>query len=202
MNNLKVKICGVRSPAIAEVAVDAGADMIGIILAPSRRKVSVALGRAIFDSVPDTVMKVAIFQDSSASEVINGMEGTGADMAQLAGHETVQFGNSLGLPFMRTHRFLGSTLTPPIENCCEGQIIHVDAPGDGGGHGSDWDYSLISSMPDHVDVLLGGGLNIKNIADVVESVKPWGVDVSSGVERCGAKDEDMIRRFISVARLA
>jgi len=197
-----VKICGVRSPAIAEVAVDAGADMIGIILAPSRRKVSLEVGRAIFDSVPDTVMKVAIFQDSSVSDVIDGMESTGADLAQLSGNETVQFADSLKLPFMRTYRFLGSKLVPPIEDRCEDQIIHVDAPGDGGGHGSDWDYSLVSSLPGHVRVLLGGGLNIHNVADVVESVRPWGVDVSSGVENYGAKDEDMIRRFISVARLA
>tara|TARA_B100001123_G_scaffold441390_2_gene582472 strand:+ start:2758 stop:3366 length:609 start_codon:yes stop_codon:yes gene_type:complete len=202
MDNLKVKICGVRSPAIAEVAVDAGADMIGIILAPSRRKVSLEVGRAIFDSVPDTVMKVAIFQDSSVSDVIDGMESTGADLAQLSGNETVQFADSLKLPFMRTYRFLGSKLVPPIEDRCEDQIIHVDAPGDGGGHGSDWDYSLVSSLPGHVRVLLGGGLNIHNVADVVESVRPWGVDVSSGVENYGAKDEDMIRRFISVARLA
>ncbi len=197
-----MKICGVRSPAIAEVAVDAGADMIGIILAPSRRKVSLEVGRAIFDSVPDTVMKVAIFQDSSVSDVIDGMESTGADLAQLSGNETVQFADSLKLPFMRTYRFLGSKLVPPIEDRCEDQIIHVDAPGDGGGHGSDWDYSLVSSLPGHVRVLLGGGLNIHNVADVVESVRPWGVDVSSGVENYGAKDEDMIRRFISVARLA
>ena len=195
----RVKICGISRPADAAVAADAGADFVSAILARSPRQVSPALAREIYAAAP-SAESVAVMVSADAGEIAAALENTGADYIQV-------HGLSRPPPAELAHRVIPSFhvgargLEPDLEPVGS-KLIQVDSPGGGGGTGQTWNYSAVARLVGKRDYLLAGGLDPENVADVVVRLRPWGVDVSSGVETDGTKDPAKIAAFVARAKRA
>ncbi len=207
---LTVKICGVRTPEAALAAAEAGADMIGLMFAPSRRQVEVAAARTIVEALRASprgrdVAVVGVFVDEQPALIAEIAAAVGLDWAQLSGHEAVDTVDALDVPAIKALRFDGD----PSEagwladggNCATDPVL-VDAhvPGSFGGAGVVGDWAAAARLAVQRPVLLAGGLTPLNVAEAIRVVQPWGVDVSSGVETDGAKDLDKIRAFVRAAK--
>ena len=196
---IRVKICGLRRPAEARAAVEAGADMVAVVLCPARRRVSLSRAAEILGEAPATVRKVGVFVNPRFEEVAAAIEIAGIEVAQLCGDEPPEFCDRLGIEAMKSFRVTDDGVMPdPFAYA--NPIRHVDAPHVVGGAGIEWDWSRAAGLAAKVDVLLAGGLNPDNVKRAIEAVSPWGVDVSSGVESDGDKDIEKIHRFVEAAR--
>lgn len=198
-SHIRVKICGLRDPSEARVAVKAGADMLGVVLCTARRQVSLSEAAEILAEAPSTVGKVGIFVDPDIEEVEAAVEIAGIEIAQLCGAESPEFCSHLDIEVMKSFRMVNRRVVPdPF--AYPGRIRHFDSPNVHGGSGIEWDWGSAAALAGEVDVLLAGGLDQQNVAKAVQVVLPWGVDVSSGVESAGTKDTGKIYRFVEVAK--
>lgn len=200
---LYIKVCGLRTAAAAEVAIEAGADAIGVVHAPgSPRHLEPDAARAIVESAQgavDTVLVVATMPVADAVELARDLE---VDVLQLHGRYTTEDFAIATSRFPRVWRATSLDKSPDLHVGALGEeLILLDAPRAGGGVA--WDLSsLTTSRPDG-KWLLAGGLRPSNVARAIASAGPWGVDVSSGVESMpGEKDPELIRLFLSRARAA
>ena len=197
-----VKICGITDPADAALVVDAGADAIGVNFAVSRRRVTVEQARAIAEVVPEGVLTVGIFRDHLADEVIEIVRAAGLDAAQLHGSETAATSRRVHAAVPLLFRAM-SAADPALADIDEhgADVVLLDAPVPGGGVPFDW--TLVGDLTARHRVLLAGGLRPDNVAAAIAAVRPWGVDVASGVESApGRKDAAAVRRFVAEARAA
>ncbi|MDZ7673602.1 MAG: phosphoribosylanthranilate isomerase [Acidimicrobiales bacterium] len=197
-----VKICAVTSPADAELAAEAGADAIGMILAPSRRQVGVGQARAIVAAVPPSVLTVGVFRDHSAREVIETVEAVGLRAVQLHGAEPPAISRQVHatVPVVIRAMAVDDPQLPAVDEHAA-DVVLVDAPVPGGGEVFDW--TLLGDLTARHRILLAGGLHPGNVADAIAAVGPWGVDVASGTEASfGKKDPSAVRRFVAEARAA
>jgi phosphoribosylanthranilate isomerase len=197
-----VKICGITHPADARAAVDAGADAIGLNFVPtSRRYVDLDTARAIVAVTPGHIMTVGVFRNHPVAEILAITDGLGLSAAQLHGDE----------PPDVTHAVAASVATvikvfapdhPAIHTLVDehaADIVMLDAPTPGGGVAFNWD--LVGNLVTRHKVLLAGGLRPDNVADAVRLVRPWGVDVATGVEASsGRKDPDALALLVTNAR--
>lgn len=197
-----VKICGITSAADAEAAVDAGADAIGMIFAPSRRHVDAAEAREIVAAVPDHVLTVGVFRDHLVREVVETVEAVGLRAVQLHGSETPQTSRSVHerVPVLIRALAAGDPRLADIDRH-GADVVMLDAPTPGGGEPFDW--TLVGDLTRRHRVLLAGGLRPDTVASAIGAVGPWGVDVASGVEAApGRKDHGAVREFVAAARAA
>lgn len=197
-----VKICAITNPADAALAADAGADAIGMIFAPSRRRVEVEMATEIAAAVPDHVLTVGVFRDHLASEVIDIAGTVGLDAAQLHGDETPATSAKVAASVRFVFRAMAAG-APQLADIDQhrADVVLVDAPTPGGGVAFDW--TLIGDLGSRQRLLLAGGLRPDNVAEAIAAVQPWGVDVASGTEASfGKKDPDAVRRFVAAARAA
>jgi phosphoribosylanthranilate isomerase len=215
-----VKICGLRSLGHALVAADAGADLIGLVFAPSRRRISPAEGAAIVNGLharPGPQPLVVGLFVNTAPETINAVAAqVGLDLVQLSGTEPAADATAIMVPVIKALRMDGSadeaawrTLAERVASeqaqaANSGPRLMVDAhvPGAYGGTGVTADWARAAELAAHLPLLLAGGLTPLNVAAAIAQVRPWGVDVSSGVELDGAKDPRQIEAFIAAARTA
>lgn len=191
-----MKICGVREPEHVAAAVEAGADAVGFVLTRSKRQVTPLKARELAESIPSHVLTVGVFSGESPDAVRAAMLEAGLRGVQLHGrHPQSDFDalKDLGLPLIRA---VASDADLRCGAYGESMLI-VDAPKPGSGE--PWDWSAIAGRASG-QWMLAGGLGPGNVARAIAEVRPWGVDVSSGVERDGVKDPGLIRRFISAAR--
>lgn len=198
-----VKICGVVTPADAIASVEAGADAVGLnFCAMSPRRIDIDPAREIADAVRGRVLIVGVFRDHLSHEVIEIAEQVGLEAAQLHGNETPSTSRTVhaAVPILIRAMAAGAPeLTTIDEHGAD--IVHLDAPNPGSGMTFDW--SLVGDVGRRHRLLLAGGLRPSNVADAIVAVRPWGVDVASGVETApGVKDHDAIARFVEVARAA
>ena len=197
-----VKICGITRAADAAVAAGAGADAIGMLFAPSRRLVTVDEARAIVAEVPASVLKVGVFRDHLAREVLDIAGEVGLDVAQLHGAETPATSHAVHaeVPVLFRAMAAGDPQLQEIDDHGADAVL-LDAPTPGGGVPFDW--SLVGDLTTRHRVILAGGLRPDTVAGAIAQVRPWGVDVASGVEtEPGRKDPDAVRRFVAEARRA
>ena len=197
-----VKICAVTDPADAALAAELGADAIGMIFAPSPRRVEVAQAAEIASALPDHVLSVGVFRDHLAGEVVDIAEAAGLDGAQLHGAETPATSVEVAkhLRFVIRAMAAGDPQLVDIDDH-RADVLHLDAPTPGGGVPFDW--SLVGDLGARHRLLLAGGLRPDNVADAIASVRPWGVDGATGTEASfGKKDPDLLRRFIAEAKAA
>lgn len=202
-----VKICGIMSADDAETAARAGAGMIGLVFADSRRQVEAPAAEVIVASLkkmaPD-VKTVGVFVNESADRINAIAEQCHLDYAQLSGTESNELIEELDLPAIRTlhvgTRESGTELEERI-SATKAEIVLLDTRADGryGGTGQTFNWQLVPKTDKKV--MLAGGLNAANVAEAVSLVKPWGIDVSSGVEVAGRKDRMRMREFIGTTRL-
>lgn len=197
-----VKICGLTTPEDAVAAAEAGADALGLNFTHSRRHVTIEQAQEIVAALPAGVLTVGVFRDHLAREVIDIIEQTGIAAAQLHGSETVETSRRVheAVPVLIRAMAAGDPQLAEID-AHGADVVLLDAPTPGGGVPFDW--TLVGDLTARHRVLLAGGLRPENVAEAIAAVRPWGVDVASGVEASpGRKDPDAVRRFVTAARAA
>ena len=205
MHRTRIKICGLTRVDDALAAVDAGADAIGLVFyPPSPRAVDLAQALAIRRALPPFVATVALFVNADAAEVDAVIDRLRPSLLQFHGDESAADCARHAHPYLRAARMRpGLDLVNFASAYADAQGVLVDAFVDGyGGGGEVFDWSLI---PKNVDfpIVLSGGLNARNVAQAVRCVRPWAVDVSSGVESArGVKDAAAMREFVAAVRQA
>jgi phosphoribosylanthranilate isomerase len=197
-----VKICGITSEEDALLAVAMGADAVGFVFAPSPRQMAPNKVREIVPRLPPEILTVGVFRDQSPQQVVQIVHSTGLNAAQLHGRETAEATRSVRERVGLVIKGLPAG-DPALQSWDEfgADALLLDAPNPGSGQVFDW--SLADGVPLNRKVVLAGGLTPENVAAGIESVRPWGVDVSSGVEASpGRKDPVKVRTFIRAARAA
>lgn len=200
----RIKICGLRDPAHARVAANAGADAIGLVFyGKSPRYVQVHEAQAVVAALPPYVMAVGLFVDATQAEIGEVLAGVRLDLLQFQGDEPAEFCERFGIPYVRAVRMApGVDLVEYARRFAGARALLLDAhvPGEAGGTGAAFDWTRIPrDLP--IPVILSGGLTPGNVARAVREVKPWAVDVSSGVESTrGTKDPAKIVEFIRSVR--
>jgi phosphoribosylanthranilate isomerase len=200
-----VKICGITRTDDARAAAAAGADAIGLVFyPPSPRFLSVERAVEIRDALPPFVQAVALFVNADAAQVAQVIGRVHPAMLQFHGDETPQFCAQFGVPYVKACR-----LKPGVDaleylrpfSRAAAWLFDSFVP-EYGGVGESFDLSLLPIVRER-PVILSGGLSRENVAEAIRRVRPWGVDVSSGVESAkGIKDAAKIAAFIAEVRNA
>ena len=201
----RVKICGITRAADADAAARAGADAIGLVFyPPSPRFVSIERAVEVRDALPPFVQSVALFVNPDAAQVAQVLGRVGPSLLQFHGEETRGFCAQFGVPYLKACRVAGGVdLLEYLRGFPDASGWLLDAHVDGyGGKGQSFDWSLVPAERDR-PLVLSGGLTRGNVREAICRVRPWGVDVSSGVESAkGIKDPAMIAAFIEEVRHA
>lgn len=197
----RIKICGITTPEQAMAAAESGADAIGLVFYEnSPRAVDVETARAIADATPAFVSVVGLFMDASADRVTAILEAVPLELLQFHGREEPAFCRGFGRRYMKAVGMLaGADPVAAGREYHDAAALLVDshAGSRAGGSGEAFDWSTLPKEPGR-PLVLAGGLNPDNVGEAVRNVRPWGVDVSSGVETGpGRKDSALIRRFVS-----
>jgi len=198
VTTLFVKICGITRLQDAELAAGLGAHALGFVCWPgSPRYVSAQTVRAIAATVPATVARVGVFVDQSADEIARVMDEAALDIAQLHGHESPEFCRGLKRRVIKGVG-LKDNGSLKVDDFDADVVLLVDAhdPARFGGTGKTADWDSARAIAAMRPTILAGGLNPANVTLAVRSVRPYGVDVSSGVESSpGLKDPNRLRSF-------
>lgn len=199
-----VKICGLDTEASARVAIDAGADAIGVVMnQTSSRRVDFNTAQGIIAAAANEVDTVLVTNDMDASEAARTAQKLGVTALQLHGpaYTSRAFAAAIAIHPV-VWRATSLSEKPDLRVGAWGeQILLLDAPI--AGSGETWDLGPLVDSPPVGSWLLAGGLDPDNVASAIQAARPWGVDVSSGVESSpGVKHHDKIRRFISAAKAA
>ncbi|RKY38756.1 MAG: phosphoribosylanthranilate isomerase [Candidatus Omnitrophota bacterium] len=200
----KVKICGITNLKDAVKAVEWGADALGFIFAHSPRRIKIEEARRIIKDIPSSVMKVGVFADAPENEVKQIGEDCALDAVQLHGEEDIYYCKRLRMStsfkVIKTFHLREERDIPKIGEFKEIEIICLDTrTGEKiGGTGEVFDWSLAErARVFGKKIILAGGLNPGNVKEAIRRVKPWMVDVCTGVEKeIGRKDERLMKEFI------
>ena len=197
-----VKICGITNEDDALLAVAMGADAVGFIFAPSSRQIAASQVYDITRRLPPEILTVGVFRDEHPSRVIDTVNRAGLKAAQLHGHESPAMVAEVRAGLRRVIKAVVAGSDDARDAHLFGtDLVLVDAPAPGGGKVFDW--SLVGDVAAGPNIILAGGLTPDNVADAIRLAQPWGVDVSSGVERTpGKKDALKVKAFIERARAA
>ncbi|MGM9480010.1 phosphoribosylanthranilate isomerase [Roseateles sp. NT4] len=201
----RIKICGLTREQDVEAAVEAGADAIGFVFyAKSKRFVTPERARALARLLPPFVTPVGLFVNATDTELQAGLDALPNMLVQFHGDETPADCDRVKCPYLRAAAMSpGFDLVDFSSRFSNAQAILLDAPVEGyGGGGKVFDWSLIPpNAASHL--VLSGGLNAANVGDGIARVRPWAVDVSSGVEVSkGIKSADLIHEFCSAVKRA
>jgi phosphoribosylanthranilate isomerase len=201
----RVKICGITRTGDARAAAEAGADAIGLVFyPPSPRFLSVERAVEIRDALPPFVQTVALFVNADAAQIAQVIGRVHPAMLQFHGDETPQFCGQFGLPYVKACRVKPGVDAPaylkPYGNAAA-WLLDSFVP-EYGGVGESFDWALAPKERSR-PLILSGGLDSGNVARAIRAVRPWGVDVSSGVESAkGIKDAGKMSVFVSEVRHA
>lgn len=197
-----VKVCGLTDVAIAQVAVEAGADAIGVVISSSSpRHVEPEQAARVVASVPAHVTTVLVTAELPAAEAATIASGIGVSVLQLHGRYTrEEFDEALGL-FPRLWRATSLERDTPLDvGAWREELLLLDAPKPGSGQR--WDLAPLLARRPAGNWLLAGGLTPANVAEAIATARPYGVDVSSGVESSpGVKDPALVRAFVTAAKV-
>ena len=204
----RIKICGITRPADALAAAEAGADAIGLVFyPPSPRYLSAERAVEVRDALPPFVQSVALFVNPDAAQVAQIIGRVKPGVLQFHGEETPGFCSQFGVPYIKACRVRpGADLLQYLRQFSAASAWLLDSfVKEYGGVGERFDWSLVPERSERRDrpLVLSGGLAPDNVAEALRSVRPWGVDVSSGVESApGIKDAAKIAEFIAEVRNA
>jgi phosphoribosylanthranilate isomerase len=210
----KIKICGITKVAYAQAAIEAGADLIGVVLAPSPRKATGEKARQIAKEVKKHGLPaVGVFVNTPAVEVNKAAAFCNLDLVQLSGDESWEYCREIEKPLIKAvHIMPGWDEEKLLAHLEEGQkrlgnrsplyLLDTFVERKYGGTGKVFAWGIARRAVKSFPVIIAGGLNPQNVGKAVSNLKPWGVDVSSGVESRGGKDIKKIRDFIQAVRSA
>lgn len=202
---VRVKICGITRREDALAAAQAGADAIGLVFyPPSPRCLALAQARALRNALPPFVTAIALFVNPARDEVERVLAEVRPDALQFHGEEEPAFCSQFGVPYIKACRVRqGTDLLEYFAPFADAQGWLADAYVESyGGVGAKFDWRLVPAVRDR-PLILSGGLSIANVGEALREVKPWGVDVSTGVEVAkGIKDATMIEAFIAEVKNA
>ena len=199
---MKVKICGITNEADALLAAGLGANAVGFVFAPSPRQVSPRVVQQIVDRLPREVLTVGVFRDEAPARVVEIVNRIGLGAAQLHGHESTEQSRWVAARVPLTIRAFPAG-HPGIGRIDDygASLVMIDAASPGSGEVFDW--RLAEGVVDPARLFVSGGLDADNVGDAIAHLRPFGVDVSSGVEaEPGRKDPHKLRAFVVAARQA
>ena len=202
--SVRIKVCGVRTLEDARIAIDAGADLIGLNFVPgSPRQLEIGQAASIAEAVAGEVDRVALFRDQDPVEIERVLRRVEVERVQLHGQEPPEEVEAMDLPVIKALRGADREAAERYP----GAILLLDHPTGGGGRGQSWSWSDAAPLlADGYDVILAGGLAPDNVGQALEELGellPWGVDVATGVEGEGhRKDRAKIDAFIRAVREA
>jgi len=201
VSRVRVKVCGITRLEDALLAASFGADALGFNLWPgSKRHVDPDAARAIVDRLPPFVTPVGVFVDQPPTTVLALAAQAGVQVVQLHGDESWEDVNGYPIPAVKAVRLAGPESLRDLHRYRVRGLL-LDAPSQGfGGSGTTCDWGLARQVAERFPVVLAGGLTPENVGEAIRAVRPWAVDVASGVESApGVKDPDKLRRFIESA---
>ena len=199
----KVKICGIKTLSDAKFAVDYGVDAIGFVFAESIRNVSKEKARAIVQKLPPFVTTVGLFVNDTAENIEAICRFCGLDVIQLHGNERPALLNKLkDFKTIKVFRIRNEKDIIPIKKYKPDAIL-LDGYSEKnmGGTGTSFDWKIVRNIKTSIPIIVAGGLTTLNVSRAIKIVKPYGVDVSSGVESSpGKKDRKLIKKFIDAVK--
>jgi phosphoribosylanthranilate isomerase len=207
---VRVKICGLMEVEHALKAGKAGTDFIGMIFAESRRKVTVEQAKKLVESVRDIDPRpeaVGVFRNHSVVEVNHIARECRLDRVQLSGQESIEYCRDIAFPVIKAIHIgvdaKAELILAQVQKWYEAMVGQkflclLDTVIDGryGGTGVTFDWQIAKAVASRFPLMVAGGLTPENVAQLIREVKPWGVDVASGVETNGRKDTEKIQAFI------
>lgn len=204
MNRVKIKICGLTRVEDVQAAVEAGADAIGFVFTASPRRISIDKAIELSAYVPGGVLRVGLFLDQDRSEIERVTGSVPLDILQFHGNETEQECDRFKLPWLKAVVMENAeSVKQAVQDFpgAAGLLLDSHSKGKRGGSGKSFDWSLSRSI--EKPVWLAGGLNADNVTRAIQTVRPYAVDVSSGVEsEPGIKDPTRLKAFVKAVRQA
>jgi phosphoribosylanthranilate isomerase len=210
----RVKICGITEVFYAQAAIEAGADLIGVVLAPSSRQVTHDRAKEIAAAVKKyKASVVGVFVNMPVTTVNNVASSCQLDWVQLSGDESWEYCQQIEKPLIKAaHVSPGLSERELLAQMKDGEqqldsrspvyLLDTLVESRYGGTGQTFVWEIARRAVAEYPVIIAGGLNPENVGAVIASLRPWGVDVSSGVESKGTKDVDKIRAFVQAVRSA
>ncbi len=201
----KVKICGNTNPEDAKLAATLGADYLGLIFAESKRKIDITTAKLIVQALPNFHNFVGVFMNQPKDEVEKTANAVGLKILQFHGDEPSLYCRSFmdkGFQVIKTFRIKEAMSLKRIDEYDVTAFLFDTYSSEGGGSGKTFDWSLIQDKPFvHEKLFLAGGLNVDNVRAGIDKIKPYAVDVASGVEKePGRKDPAKLKNFISLVK--
>jgi phosphoribosylanthranilate isomerase len=208
----RVKICGITDAADVGAIAEAGADLIGVVFAPSPRQVTPEKAREIAAAAKEHHLPVVgVFVNKPPAEVNTMVSTCGLDWVQFSGHEDADCYRQMRLPFIKAihiapdwdeERLLAHLESHQMQLRHSSPVYLLDTQVEQkyGGTGQSFNWEMARQAAARYPVIIAGGLDPENVGKVVAELNPWGVDVSSGVESDGVKDMAKIRAFIKAAK--
>jgi len=204
MKVVRIKICGLTRAGDVQAAVAAGADAVGFVFAASPRRISIETAIRLSSYVPEGVLRVGLFMDQARSEIGQVVSTVPLDLLQFHGSETERECMAFNMPWLKAVAMQDAGSIERAERefpGAAGLLLDSHAKGRRGGSGRKFDWGL--AKPAAGKIWLAGGLNADNVGEAIRVVRPYAVDVSSGVEiEPGIKDEARIRAFVEAVRRA
>lgn len=202
MNKVIVKICGLTRDEDVQAAIKAGADAVGFVFAVSPRQVSIDTAIRLSSYVPASVLRVGLFMNQDRSDIQRVVGSVPLELLQFHGGESERECSVFKLPWLKAVAMEDAQSLTRAEvdfPGASGLLLDSHSQGHRGGSGRSFDWSL--ARPVAKPVWLAGGLNAVNVGQAIQIVRPYAVDVSSGVEsQPGIKDASMMRAFVQVVR--
>ncbi len=199
-----IKICGLTRAEDVRAAAEAGVDAIGLVFAESPRRVTPEQARDLLRDLPPWILRIGVFVDETPSEIAAVVQSAEIDRVQIHGFEDPIVRELVGTRILRAFRARDPGVLQEIRDSAEATFL-LDAwsPELAGGTGRTFDWELARGARELGNLILAGGLTPENVGDAVRDVRPFGVDVSTGVEESpGVKDANLIRAFVEAVRSA
>ncbi len=206
MSRTRIKICGITSAEDAAAAVACGADAVGFVFAPSPRQVTPELRPGAAAVVPPPVARVGVFVDPSLEAVEHAIAAAGLTAVQLCGGESPEFCSAVSVPVIKVLA-VGTDFdfenAEPFRGHAAALLLDTYVAGKAGGTSQTFDWQQAGEAPEWAPCFVAGGLNPGNVAEAIRALRPFAVDVSSGVEASpGIKDPEKIAAFCAAVRAA